>query len=163
MSKGINYGKLMHKAYCQFISDVLAQVAREGLPGKHHFLITFDTTHPGVDMSQSLRDRYPAQMMIVMQDWFTDLAVMHDRFTVTLNFGNVPEPIVVPFAAIDTFIDPSIEWGLTFQEYKEAEGVQQTRSKAPAPAPIKPAPKGEVNEPSPEGAVINFESFRKKN
>lgn len=158
MSKGINYGRLMHKAYRQLISDVLAQVAREGLPGKHHFLITFDTTHPGVDMAQSLRDRYPTQMTIVMQDWFTDLAVMHDRFTVTLNFGDVPQPIVVPFVAIDTFIDPSIDWGLSFEEYKQAFRAQGDAPQAEEAKPLAPAP----GEKPPEGAVVSLESFRNK-
>ena len=71
------------------LADVLTQVAREGLPGKHHFFITFDTTHPGVDMSPALRARYPKEMTIVMQEWFEDLAVMKDRFCVTLSFGGV--------------------------------------------------------------------------
>lgn len=119
MSKGINYGRLMHKALRQLISDVLAQVAKNGLPGKHHFYITFDTSHPGVDMARSLKERYPDEMTIVMQDWFSDLAVMKDRFTVTLNFGNVPEPIVVPFEAIKTFVDPSVEFGLRFDAHEE--------------------------------------------
>ena len=114
MAKGINYGQLMHKALRLLMAEVLSQVARDGLPGKHHFFITFDTTHPGVDMNPTLRERYPKEMTIVMQDWFTDLAVMKDRFTVTLNFGGVPEPIVVPFEAIKTFVDPSVEFGLRF-------------------------------------------------
>ena len=100
----------MHKAFRQVMAEVLTQVARDGLPGKHHFFITFDTTHPGVDMPAHLRARYPKEMIIVLQEWFEDLAVMKDRFSVTLNFGNVPEPIVVPFDAIKTFVDPSVEY-----------------------------------------------------
>jgi uncharacterized protein len=119
MSKGIDYGRLMHKALRQLISEVLAQVARNGLPGDHHFYITFDTRHPGVDMGSSLKARYPEEMTIVMQDWFADLAVMKDRFSVTLNFGNVPEPIVIPFDAIKTFVDPSVEFGLRFDAHEE--------------------------------------------
>jgi hypothetical protein len=100
MAKSINYGKLMHKALRQLMADVLSQVARDGLPGAHHFFIKFDTTHPGVDMNPSLKARYPKEMTIVLQEWFEDLAVMKDRFSVTLSFGNMPEPIVVPFEAI---------------------------------------------------------------
>jgi hypothetical protein len=152
MPKGINYGQLMHKALRQLIADVLTQVARDGLPGKHHFFISFDTTHPGVDMAQSLRDRYPGQMTIVMQDWFDDLAVMKDRFTVTLNFGNVPEPIVIPFEAITTFVDPSVEFGLRFDAHEEGEtGAEEDRA-PPPPTPIKP---------SAAGAVVSLDKFRK--
>jgi hypothetical protein len=100
MAKAINYGQLMHKALRQLMAEVLSQVARDGLPGKHHFFITFDTSHPGVDMSPALKARYPKEMTIVLQEWFADLAVMKDRFSVTLSFGNVPEPLVVPFEAI---------------------------------------------------------------
>jgi hypothetical protein len=153
MAKGINYGQLMHKALRQLTADVLTQVARDGLPGKHHFFITFDTTHPGVDMSASLRERYPGQMMIVMQEWFEDLAVMKDRFSVTLSFGNVPEPIVIPFEAIKTFVDPSVEFGLRFDAHEDAEqsGADEERI-PPPPTPIKP---------QSEGAVVSLDKFRK--
>ena len=85
MAKSINYGQLMHKALRGLIAEVLAQVARDGLPGAHHFFITFDTTHPGVDMAASLRERYPGEMTVVLQNQFEDLAVMKDRFSVTLS------------------------------------------------------------------------------
>ena len=117
----------MHKALRQVMAEVLTQVARDGLPGKHHFFITFDTTHPGVDMDGGLRARYPKEMTIVLQEWFEDLAVMKDRFTVTLNFGNVPEPIVVPFDAIKTFVDPSVEFGCKFDAHEEAAGAAERR------------------------------------
>lgn len=153
MAKGINYGQLMQKALRHFLADVLTQVAREGLPGKHHFFITFDTTHPGVDMADSLRERYPEEMTIVLQEWFQDLAVMKDRFSVTLNFGNVPEPIVVPFDAIKTFVDPSVEFGLKFDAHVEGEAATRdepaTRAK-----PEKPRSTG-------EGEVVSLDQFRK--
>ena len=123
-------------------------MARDGLPGKHHFFITFDTGHPGVDMSASLRERYPKEMTIVMQDWFTDLAVMKDRFTVTLNFGNVPEPIVIPFEAIKTFVDPSVEFGLRFDAHEEAADSRRADDAPPLrPTPIKPAARGRGRQP----------------
>jgi hypothetical protein len=153
MAKSINYGQLMHKALRRLMAEVLSQVARDGLPGKHHFFITFDTGHPGVDMNPSLKDRYPKEMTIVMQDWFTDLAVMKDRFTVTLNFGNVPEPIVIPFEAIKTFVDPSVEFGLRFDAHDEETGeTDDDILPRPAPTPIKPAGEGEV---------VSLDKFRK--
>ena len=156
MAKSINYGQLMHKALCSFVADVLAQVAREGLPGKHHFFITFDTTHPGVDMAATLKQRYPKEMTIVLQEWFQDLAVMKDRFSVTLNFGNVPEPIVVPFEAIKTFVDPSVEFGLRF-DAQEPEARAPAEASRPEPAP------GDTRSgaKSGEGAVVSLDRFRK--
>lgn len=159
MAKEINYGQLMQKAFRQMIVEILAQVAREGLPGKHHFFITFDTTHPGVDMAASLRERYPETMTIVMQEWFTDLAVMKDRFTVTLSFGDVPQPIVIPFDSILTFADPSVEIGFRFDGHEESAdspGDEENGSdgEPSPPTPIKPAPKS-------EGAVVSLDKFRK--
>ena len=151
MSKSINYGQLMHKALRQLMAEVLSQVARSGLPGKHHFFITFDTTHPGVDMSAALRARYPKEMTIVLQEWFEDLAVMKDRFTVTLNFGNVLEPMVVPFEAIKTFVDPSVEFGLRFDAHEEADASEAAFAAAAEPEPAKAG----------EGEVVSLDKFRK--
>ena len=153
MAKSINYGQLTQKAFRGLMADVLTLVARDGLPGKHHFFITFDTSHPGVDMSNSLRARYPKEMMIVLQEWFADLAVMKDRFTVTLNFGDVPEPIVVPFDAVLTFVDPSVEFGLRFdaREADEAAGASGIDARRTDPIPLKPT----------EGEVVSLDKFRK--
>jgi uncharacterized protein len=162
MSKGIHYGRLMHKALRQLISDVLAQVAKAGLPGDHHFYITFDTRHPGVDMARSLKERYPEEMTVVMQDWFADLAVMKDRFSVTLNFGNVPEPIVIPFDAIKTFVDPSVEFGLRFDAQEEG-GRDEDGADMPVGADGRDA-----DGPAPEDAprrgdaeIVSLDKFRK--
>ncbi len=162
MPKTINYGQLMHRALRQLMAEVLSQVARDGLPGKHHFFITFDTTHPGVDMAASLRDRYPADMTIVLQDWFEGLAVMKDRFTVTLNFGNVAEPIVVPFEAIKTFVDPSVEFGLRFEAQEDDDAPD-----LPFPADRRNADDNGTKSDAPrdrgseKGAVVSLDKFRK--
>ena len=154
MPKGFNYGQLMHKALCAMMAEVLSQVARDGLPGKHHFFITFDTTHPGVDMDEALKARYPKEMTIVLQDWFADLAVMKDRFTVTLNFGNVPEPIVVPFEAMKTFVDPSVEFGLRFDADRRPRRRRRRgrgrRRRQPA-TPLEPG----------DAEVVSLDKFRK--
>jgi hypothetical protein len=151
MAKGINYGLLVRKVWLGVLAEVLMQVARDGLPGKHHFFITFDTTHPGVDMADTLKARYPKEMTIVMQDWFADLAVMKDRFSVTLNFGNVPEPIVIPFEAVKTFVDPSADFGLRFDAHEEGEAAPADELPPPAPTPLKPG----------EGEVVSLDKFRK--
>jgi len=126
MSNGINYGKLMHKAMQGLLRSLLSDVAESGLPGNHHFYITFDTTHKGVDMSAHLFDRHPETMTIVIQGWYDNLAVMSDRFTITLNIDDprgrgVAEPMVIPFAAIQTFVDPSVEFGLRFDAHDSNE------------------------------------------
>ncbi|MFV0383916.1 SspB family protein [Paracoccus sp. (in: a-proteobacteria)] len=112
---GIDYGGMMHRAMQGLIADVLEDVARDGLPGDHHFFITFDTREKGVEMADWLRERYPEEMTIVIQHWFDNLSVDDEGFTVTLNFGNAPEPLRIPFDALRTFVDPSVEFGLRFE------------------------------------------------
>lgn len=121
MARGIDYGNLMHRAMRGLIRQVLSGVAEDGLPGAHHFFITFDTTHPGVAMADWLRARYPAEMTIVIQHWFENLTVDDDGFAVTLNFGNRPEPLRIPFDALRTFVDPSVEFGLRFETHEADE------------------------------------------
>lgn len=121
MARSIDYGNLMHRAMRSLIQSVLEDVGQNGLPGAHHFFITFDTTHPEVEMADWLKARYPAEMTIVIQHWFENLTVTDDGFTITLNFGNQPEPMVIPFDAVRTFVDPSVEFGLRFESHAEEE------------------------------------------
>lgn len=115
MTRSIDYGNLMHRAMRGLIVEVLRQVEREGLPGEHHFFITFDTRHPDAALADWLRQRYPEEMTVVMQHWFDNLQVDDGGFSVTLNFGDQPEPLYIPFDAIRTFVDPSVEFGLRFE------------------------------------------------
>ncbi len=117
----LNYGHLMQKAMRRMMAEVLGIVAENGLSGDHHFYISFETSHPGVDIAGWLRESYPDEMTIVLQDWFDDLAVTPDRFSVTLNFSNRPETLVIPFAAVKTFVDPSVKFGLKFDPYEASE------------------------------------------
>ena len=119
MARSIDYGNLMHRAMRGLIQTVLRDVARDGLPGAHHFFITFDTTHPGVAMADWLKARYPDEITVVIQHWFENLEVTDDQFSVTLNFGNQPEPLVIPFDAVRTFVDPSVEFGLRFETHED--------------------------------------------
>jgi uncharacterized protein len=117
MSRQIDYGSLMHRALRGLIHDVLSEVAADGLPGAHHFFITFDTTHAGVDMSDWLRARYSEEMTIVIQHWYENLYTDANGFGVTLNFGDTPEPLYIPYTAVRTFVDPSVEFGLRFESH----------------------------------------------
>ena len=121
MARSIDYGNLMHRAMRGLIQSVLTDVAEHGLPGAHHFFITFDTTHPDVQIADWLKERYPTEMTIVLQHWFENLSVTEDGFSVTLNFGNSPEPMVIPFDALRTFVDPSVEFGLRFETQEQDE------------------------------------------
>lgn len=146
MSGGIDYGKLMHRAMRGLIQEVLQGVQNNGLPGEHHFFITFDTGHPDVELADWLSDRYPEEMTVVMQHWFDHLEVDDEGFTVTLNFGDAPERLYIPYDAIKTFVDPSVEFGLRFESTDEEDdgpgpsgpgrGRSETRStdKQPEPA-----------------------------
>ena len=121
MTRSIDYGTLMHRAMRGLIVEVLRQVEREGLPGEHHFFITFDTRHPDAALADWLRQRYPEEMTVVMQHWFDNLHVDDGGFSVTLNFGDQPEPLYIPFDAIRTFVDPSVEFGLRFESHSAEE------------------------------------------
>lgn len=115
MARSIDYGNLMHRAMRGLIQSVLSDVAEHGLPGAHHFFITFDTTHPDVQIADWLKERYPTEMTVVIQHWYENLVVTDAGFSITLNFGNNPEPMVIPFDALRTFVDPSVEFGLRFE------------------------------------------------
>ncbi|MDP0927721.1 ClpXP protease specificity-enhancing factor SspB [Paracoccus onubensis] len=132
---GIDYGGMMHRAMQSLIADVLRDVARNGLPGEHHFFITFDTRDEGVEMADWLRERYPEEMTIVIQHWFDNLTVDDQGFTITLNFGNSPEPMRIPFDALRTFVDPSVEFGLRFETQDgddDEEDADDTYEEVPA-------------------------------
>jgi hypothetical protein len=119
MARAIDYGNLMHRAMRGLIQTVLEDVAENGLPGAHHFFITFDTTHPDVAIADWLRARYPAEMTVVIQHWYENLVVTDEGFSITLNFGNQPETLVIPFDAVRTFVDPSVEFGLRFETHSD--------------------------------------------
>ncbi|MEL6594509.1 MAG: ClpXP protease specificity-enhancing factor SspB [Pseudomonadota bacterium] len=160
MSSSIDYGNLMHHAMRGLIQQVLTDVAETGLPGEHHFFITFDTMHPDVEIADWLSDRYPGEMTVVMQHWFDNLTVTGEGFAVTLNFGDSPEPLYIPYDAILTFVDPSVEFGLRFE-------TQDGDDQDAPPAPMIVAedielPEDDTKEkPKGEAEVVSLDSFRK--
>ncbi|MEM7720499.1 MAG: ClpXP protease specificity-enhancing factor SspB [Pseudomonadota bacterium] len=153
MTTTIDYGNLMHRAMRSLIQNVLSDVAERGLPGQHHFFITFDTMHPDVEIADWLSDRYPDEMTIVMQHWFENLIVTDEGFSVTLNFGDAPEPLYVPYEAIRTFVDPSVEFGLRF-ETNDEDGED------PAPTPVED-PEDEAEDTNGNAEVVSLDKFRK--
>ena len=118
---GITFWDCAHEGSAGMMAEVLSRVADNGLPGDHHFYICFETGHPGVVIPDWLRKTYPDEMTIVLQEWFRDLAVAPDRFSVTLNFSDQAETLVIPFAAVRTFVDPSVKFGLKFDAYDPEE------------------------------------------
>ena len=152
---GFNYGQLMQRAMRSLMADVLGRVAENGLPGDHHFYICFDTSHPGVDIPEWLQEKYPDEMTIVLQEWFDDLAVTSDRFSVTLNFSDQAQTLVIPFEAVRTFVDPSVKFGLKFDGHDPDEEdlviVEEDED----------ALEGEEPERANSADVVNLDQFRK--
>ena len=166
----IRYDVLARDALRGVLRRVLTDAAEHGLPGEHHFYITFLSTADGVKLSPRLLAQYPDEMTIILQHQFWDLVVTEDRFEVGLSFGGIPERLVVPFAAIKSFLDPSVQFGLQFEP---ADAVDEpTASKLPAvpafassPAPaVEPAAES-ADEPAKPGVgaeVVRLDRFRKK-
>jgi hypothetical protein len=155
LAEEIDYGNLMHNAMRSLIQDVLAEVKNTGLPGEHHFFITFDTNHVEVEMAPWLKERYPTEITVVMQHWYDDLDVRDDGFSVTLNFGDTPEHLVIPYEAILTFVDPSVEFGLRF-ESSEDEDSNEERAVFSADDSDRQKTDKEA------GQIVSLDSFRKK-
>jgi uncharacterized protein len=177
----IRYDVLAQAALRGVVRTVLADAAKNGLPGEHHFRITFNTVAPGVRLSDRMRAQYPQDMTIVLQHQFWDLAVTEQTFEVGLSFGGIPERVAVPFEAVTAFYDPAVQFGFQFEAVEdgapaEAPAAAATADKSTALA--KPAPEGGIPEslpaPAPDGAaplspgadgggeVVRLDRFRKK-
>ena len=190
MTDQIRYDLLTQQALRGVVHSVLTDTAKKGLPGDHHFYISFDTRADGVHMSDRLRAQYPEEMTIILQHQFWDLRVDEEEFEVGLSFGGVPERLTVPFQAINGFFDPSVQFGLQFEEVIEGEerpapaNVQEplaaTNKKkrlpaAPAAAPAATGTETPAQSPAPAGKreksekpaagggeVVRLDRFRKK-
>lgn len=184
----IRYEALVLDALRGVVRAVMQRVQKRGVPGDHHFFITFDTRAPGVGLSKRLKDQYQQEMTIVLQHQFWDLAVTEDRFEVRLSFNNVPERLVVPFGAVRIFQDPSVHFALALRPPEEEDaakagpsGVPEMQLLAPPKpegAPVHALPKAKQDElahdPSPANSpgddsgekrsaeVVSLDKFRKK-
>lgn len=181
----IRYDVLVQEALRGVVRKVMGEIAKTGLPGEHHFYVSFDTRHPGVRLSGRLRQRYPTEMTVVLQHQYWDLEVNDQWFEVNLSFSGIPERLHVPFNAVKGFVDPSVEFGLQFEVI--AEGEEETdvpklvpieASDIPSPpvaeVPIAPeaAPESVAEAAVPEAAkdaapaasatVVSLDKFRKK-
>ena len=155
----LNYPVMIDQAMRGVVRDVLRRVQTTGLPGNHHFYVSYSTLHPGVKMSEQLRAKYPSDITIVIQHQFWDFKVEDHQFHVTLSFGGVPEKLTVPFAALTAFADPSIKFGLQFQQSDMFElssvfldEVEESVSEISAV----------IESTSAEDKIISLDSFRKK-
>ena len=159
----IRYDILAQEALRGVVRKVLSEVARTGLPGEHHFFISFVTKAPGVRVSQRLVEQYDKEMTIVLQNQFGNLRVNETGFEVELSFDGRPETLQVPFSAIKGFFDPSVQFGLQFdvERAPDAEGAPVALASTPAadlPAPASAAPAAEAKGEK----VVSLDSFRKK-
>lgn len=166
----IRYDVLARDAMRGVLRRVMTDAAKQGLPGDHHFYITFLTQAEGVKLSARLMAQYPEEMTIILQHQFWDLVVTENRFEVGLSFGGVPERLVVPFGAIKSFLDPSVQFGLQFdtgEAAAPAAGNKPPASTALAPAPAEEAPNAEAaadgdKKPGEGAEVVRLDRFRKK-
>ena len=160
----IRYDVLARDALRGVLRRVLTDAAEHGLPGDHHFFITFLSTAEGVKLSPRLLAQYPEEMTVILQHQFWDLTVTEDRFEVGLSFGGIAERLVVPFNSIKSFFDPSVQFGLQFEP---ADAPAANLPAVPAPtAPTVPAPaietKDEPAKPNDGAEVVRLDRFRKK-
>ena len=164
MSKDlIRYDLLVQDALKGVVRKVLGDAAREGLPGDHHFYVSFRTDFPGVRLSQRLREKYPEDMTIVLQHQFYGLEITDVYFQVTLSFKKRLERLRIPFAAISAFVDPAVNFGLQFQVGEAEAAAPASLPPGPGEAGAEPteAPPGEAGA-EPAEKVVSLDAFRKK-
>lgn len=171
----IDYGELMQQALKGVMRAALNVAANAGLPGRHHFYVTFRTDHPGVQIADHLKAQYADEMTVVLQHQFETLSIDDEGFGVTLRFNRRPERIVIPFDAVTAFVDPAVNFALHFQPQDgessaslgdiTSHGDGQPPGSAPAPSATgagdeKPGSDGDGASPS--GTVVSLDAFRKK-
>ena len=161
-NRGFSYDTMIEEALRGVVRRVLLKTQKDGLPGDHHIYLTFRTDAEGVDVADAVRTRWPEEMTIVIQHQYWDLEVYPDRFCVTLSFSDVAQKLVIPFAAITAFADPSVKFGLQFMHQTGA--VDETGEVPALPAPAVSAASETVDsEPPAAGAnVVALDKFRRR-
>jgi hypothetical protein len=149
VKRQFDYGRLVEQALRTVVRDVLTKVAQEGLPGAHHFYITFRTTDPGVEIADYLHERYASEMTIVLQYQYWDLQVDDEGFAVTLSFNNIPERLRIPYTALKVFADPGAEFGLQFTIEPEQRVIPLSGAGPVAHVDAVPGPGSEAIAPLP--------------
>jgi hypothetical protein len=160
------YDEWTEEALRHVVVRALEYAAREGLPGGHHFYVSFRTDHPGVELPPRLRAQYPQEMTIVLQHQFWDLRVDETAgaFSIGLSFGSVPTTLIIPFAAITAFVDPEVRFGLRFRVAAElAAAPPETGALVAQPAESQPEAQPETAAPEPEAPqVVSLDAFRRR-
>ena len=157
MSHGrFDYTAYMHGAFRRVVAEILTEVAQKGLVGDHHFYITFRTDHRGVVLPDWLREQYPQTLTVILQHEYDELAVLPDRFSVKLTFRDRPATLVIPYAALCEFVDPSAKFGFAFPQDGDAEEIELDEE-TPEPTPETASEGGES-----ESQVVSLDAFRKK-
>ncbi len=160
----MRYDQLAQNALKGVVREALRKVEKSGLPGDHHFYIAFNTRFPGVSIGERLAERYPREMTVVLQHQFYNLAVTEERFQVELTFDNIPEKLVVPFAAVKGFLDPAVQFGLQFEVVTEEAEAKPAISPKLVVKESEPNGTDGADAPEAETApkVISLDAFRKK-
>jgi len=165
----IRYDLLVQDALRGVVRKVLTDAARDGLPGEHHFFITFKTHFPGLQLSQAMRDQYPEEMTIILQHQFWGLKVMDEGFEVGLSFKNIPETLYIPYEAMTGFFDPSVQFGLKFDiDLAHEEEAEDAELEAPSDREpetiigLLPGAQGEAEPEAESSKVVSIDAFRKK-
>lgn len=171
-NRGFTYETMIEEALRGVVRRVLKMVQKDGLPGDHHLYLTFRTDAEGVDVADAIRARWPEEMTIVIQHQYWDLEVYAERFSVTLSFADVPQRLVIPYAAITAFADPSVKFGLQFAHQSGAFDETDEAPDALASAGLAsagPAAKAEAvgdapaEDPAAAGAnVVALDKFRRR-
>jgi hypothetical protein len=157
----MRYDILTQEALRGVVRKVLTEVSKTGLPGEHHFFISFVTRAPGVRLSEKLLGQYDKEMTIVIQNQYWDLKVSETGFEVGLSFDGIPETLVIPFSAVKGFFDPSVQFGMQFDP-ATAPGAAASEAKADASLESTAATSGNEDGEKPGEKVVSLDSFRKK-
>jgi hypothetical protein len=160
MNDGLHYPQLIDNAMRGVVRDILKRVSVTGLPGDHHFYVSFSTIFPGVKISETLKSKYPKEITIVLQHQFWDFKVEENQFQATLSFSGVPEKLVVPYAALTAFADPSVKFGLQFQPAESFDDEIMVGEITPETLTVDIDTKDANVAAGAE--IISIDSFRKK-